>query len=95
MGYIETTEPGLAAECENVYTRETQREKEMEKARQAAAAEGRIVAPVPSNVLQDSGTTAEQTSSGPIMLGQPIMNGQPIQQLVHPLTPLAHRNLVP
>lgn len=89
MGYIETTEPGLAAECENVYTRETQREKEkMEKARQAAAAEGRIVAPVPSNVPpEDSGTTAEQTSSGPIMLGQPIMNGQPIQQLVHPLTP--------
>lgn len=89
MGHIEITEPALAVECESVYVREMQREREkMEKAKQAAAAEGRPAATIPSNVPpQDSGTTAETVSSGPIILGQPMMNGQPIQQLVHPLTP--------
>ena len=86
MGFIETTEPGLAAECEHVYAREAKREKEkMEKARHAAEAEGRAVPPIISNVPpQDSGTTV---STGPIVLGQPIMNGQPSQALAHPLTP--------
>ncbi len=87
MGIIETTEP-WAAECEQVYIREAEREKaKMEKARQAAEAEGVIVPPMPSNVPpEDSLTTADQ-SSGPIVLGQPIMNGRPMQGLVHPLTP--------
>lgn len=86
MGFIETTEPGLATECEQVYVREAKREKEkMEKARQAAEAEGRAVPQITSNVPpQDSGTTV---STGPIVLGQPITNGQPSQGLVHSLTP--------
>lgn len=86
MGFIETTEPGLAAECEHVYLREAKREKEkMEKARQAAEAEGRVVPPIMSNVPpQDSGTTV---STGPIVLGQPLVNGQSSQGLLHPLTP--------
>lgn len=86
MGSIEMTEPGLAAECENVYMREAKRAKEkMEKARQAGEAAGRVVPPIVSNVPPpDSGTTV---STGPIILGQPIMNGQPSQVVAHPLTP--------
>ncbi len=86
MGFIETTEPALAAECEHVYVREAKREKEkIEKARQAAEAEGRVVPPLISNVPpHDSGTTV---STGPIVLGQPLVNGQPSKGLVHPLTP--------
>lgn len=43
--------PWLVAELENVYARELKREKEMvEKAKQAAAAEGRRIDAIPSNV---------------------------------------------
>ncbi|MCJ1321171.1 hypothetical protein MMC15_006515 [Xylographa vitiligo] len=83
IGMIETDNPALAAECEAVYIRERKREEEkVEKAKQAAAAEGRQPEPILSNVPpRDLGTSAED-SSGAIMLGQATTNG-----ILHPITP--------
>ena len=76
--------PWLTAELENVYAREMKREKEMmEKAKQAAAAEGRRLTAVPSNVPPaDIGASSTEQSTGPIVLGQPIANGI----MRHPIT---------
>lgn len=83
IGMIETTDPALWNECEAVYIRERQREEEkMEKARQAAIAEGRQPETIISNLPPpDAGISTEQ-SSGPIVLGQPTTNG-----VVSPNTP--------
>ena len=77
--------PWLVAELENVYARELKREKEMvEKAKQAAAAEGRRIDTIPSNVPPaDIGASMTEQSTGPIVLGEPITNGL----VQHPITP--------
>lgn len=88
IGNIEFTEPALVAECENVYQRELKREKEaLEKARQAAEAEGTMAPPMPSNVAHgDSGPSTVNQSSGPVVLGEPLPNGRPTIP-VQPITP--------
>ena len=77
MENIAVQEPWLAAELENVYTRESQRERKMvEKAKRLAAVEGRDLALIPSNVPPgDIGASATDQSVGPIVLGQPLLNG--------------------
>ena len=77
--------PWLVAELENVYAREMKREKELvEKAKRAAAAEGRRLTAIPSNVPPaDVGASSTEQSTGPIVLGQPITNGI----VHHPITP--------
>ena len=85
MENIAVQEPLLVAELENVYARETKREREMlEKAKRLATVEGRELAIVPSNVPPgDIGASATDQSVGPIVLGQPLMNGL----IHHPTTP--------
>ncbi|CAD6593795.1 MAG: hypothetical protein ASARMPREDX12_008096 [Alectoria sarmentosa] len=85
MENIAVQEPWLAAELENVYARETKREREMvEKAKRIAVAEGRELVIIPSNVPPgDIGASATDQSVGPIVLGQPLMNGL----THHPTTP--------
>ncbi len=85
MENIAVQEPWLAAELENVYARETKREREMvEKAKRLAAVEGRELAIIPSNVPPgDIGASATDQSVGPIVLGQPLINGLNH----HPTTP--------
>lgn len=85
MENIAVQEPWLAAELENVYARETKREREMlEKAKRHAAVEGRELAIIPSNVPPgDIGASATDQSIGPIVLGQPLINGL----TYHPTTP--------
>lgn len=84
MGAIEADQPILVAELEAVYEREKKREKEMvEKAKEKAAAEGRRLELMPSNVPPRNGGISTEESSGPIILGQPISNGVPH----HPVTP--------
>ena len=77
MENIAVQEPWLVHELENVYTRETRREREMmEKAKRIAAIEGRELTIIPSNVPpRDIGASATDQSVGPIVLGQPLMNG--------------------
>lgn len=89
MTLIEAEQPGMVAELEAVYARETKREKDMiEKSSQIATLMGRGLELVPSNVPpQDPGASTEQ-SSGPIILGQPISNG--ITR--HPITPFSNHS---
>ena len=85
MATIETNEPWLANELENVYAREQKRQQEMvEKAKKAAAEEGRMIEDVPSNVPPKEAAAASISDhTGPIILGQPMPNG--IHR--HPITP--------
>jgi len=78
--------PQLVAELENVYARESKREKEMvEKAKELAAAEGRKLEAIVSNVPPpDMGASSADQSIGPIVLGQPVTNGVVHH---HPITP--------
>ena len=81
---FEVSDPVFTAECEAVWQRETQREKEkVNKARQLAIAEGRELQPIPSNVPPTDITASGDQSSGPITLGQPLING--VRH--HPITP--------
>ncbi|KAK4696705.1 ATPase family AAA domain-containing protein 2, partial [Lecanoromycetidae sp. Uapishka_2] len=84
MDDIGVRNPALVVELENVYARELKREKEMvEKAKELAAAEGRTIDAVPSNVQPiDVAASATDQSSGPIVLGQ-LTNGL----VQHPITP--------
>ena len=77
MATIETNEPMLVAELENVYAREQKRQQRMvEKAKRAAAAEGRKLQDVASNVPpQDTAAASASEISGPVILGQPMING--------------------
>ena len=77
--------PWLVLELENVYAREMKREKGLvEKAKRAAAAEGRRLTAITSNVPPaDVGASSTEQSTGPIVLGQPITNGV----VHHPITP--------
>ena len=73
------SEPGLAAECERVYQREVEREKEvLDKAKQHQAPPEIV-----SNVPQDSGPTTT-TDTGPILLGVPMQRRGDIAQLPAP-----------
>lgn len=84
MGTYEFQEPSFLAELEQVWIRETRREKDMiEKAKQAATEEDRRLAIMPLDSSHEGmGSSAEQ-ASGPIVLGQPIENGV----THHPHTP--------
>ncbi|KAJ9615621.1 TAT-binding protein-like protein 7, AAA ATPase [Cladophialophora chaetospira] len=74
------TEPGLAAECEQVYQRELERENEaIEKAKQ-----NQMPPPQFTNVPQDSGVTTT-TDSGPIVLGVPLQRRSDIAQQLAPI----------
>lgn len=85
MEDIVLRDPQLVAELENVYARESKREKEMiEKAKELAAAEGRRIGAIPSNVPPvDTAASSVDQSVGPIVLGQPVTNGI----VHHPVTP--------
>ncbi|OAG40399.1 hypothetical protein AYO21_05299 [Fonsecaea monophora] len=68
IGSMEVNEPALAAECERVYQRELEREREaLEKAEQSK------MPPPPNvtNIAQGSGTTTTN-DTGPILLGEPM-----------------------
>ena len=85
MESIGVQAPQLVAELENVYARESKREKAMvEKAKELAAAEGRELKTIVSNVPPPNrGASSADQSIGPIVLGQPITNGV----VHHPITP--------
>ena len=84
IGNFDITEPGLVAECEAVYLREAEREKEQtEKAKQQAEAEGRPAEQIVSNVPPTDGEISTEPSLGAIVLGQPTLNGI----LHNPITP--------
>jgi SpoVK/Ycf46/Vps4 family AAA+-type ATPase len=73
-------EPGLAAECERVYQRELEREKEaLAKARQDQMPPPQVT----SNIPPDSGPTTT-TDSGPILLGVPMQRKGDIAQQLAP-----------
>ena len=75
IGNIEM-ETTLMAELDLVWSREMKRERDMiEKVKQAAEAEGRTLAIMPSKLLLEDGEQTTEQSSGPIVLGQPIVNG--------------------
>ena len=83
MGGIEM-DSTLAADLELVWSREMKREREMiEKAKQAAEADGHRFAIMPPDVSFGDADQSMEQSSGPIVLGQPIANGVPH----HPHTP--------
>ncbi|EEA22244.1 AAA family ATPase, putative [Talaromyces marneffei ATCC 18224] len=72
IGGIEQTDPVLVAECEAVYNREMEREKEaLEHAKKKNPSSD--MPPPNSNVPH--GNTDSSLSSGPIVLGQPFVNG--------------------
>lgn len=80
---IEQTEPGLVAECENVYNRELEREKAArERARRAEEEENAIHA-AEANVPH--GNTESGPSTGPVVLGGQFVNGD--QNSARPVTP--------
>jgi len=85
MEDIVMRDPQLVAELENVYARESKREKEMiEKAKELAAAEGRRIEAIQSNMPPaDTAASSADQSVGPIVLGQPVTNGI----AHHPVTP--------
>jgi hypothetical protein len=91
VGAIEYGEPAFTAECERVYQRELEREKDaVEKAKKAAAEEGNVAPPaIVSNVPHGgaSGPSTVTPSTGPIVLGEPIPNGRTIFPLHLPVTP--------
>lgn len=86
VGAIEQSDAALVAECEAVYNRELEREKEaIENAKKTNAA-GEMGPPPQTNVPH--GNTESITSSGPIVLGQPAVNG------TRPITPSNLSNVV-
>lgn len=88
MDNLGLQDPQLVAELENVYARESKREQEMiEKAKVLAAAEGRRIEAISSNVPPvDTATSSNDQSVGPIVLGQPITNGI-VQHSITPSDP--------
>ena len=93
VGAIEYGEPAFAAECEKVYQRELEREREaIDKAKKTAEEEGNMAPPrVVSNVPHGgaSGPSTVTTSTGPIVLGEPLSNGgRTLFPLNPPVTPL-------
>jgi SpoVK/Ycf46/Vps4 family AAA+-type ATPase len=74
--------PGLAAECEAVYIRETERARKAKEAKEKALAEGQAESATAHAPAQQPSTTTD--GSGPITLGEPI----PDQPLNPPATPL-------
>lgn len=84
MAVIETENPWLNNELENVYQRELQREKELaDKVRQEAAGETRLIENGPSNVPPGDARASSSDHTGPIILGQPV----PQTNLRPPVTP--------
>lgn len=85
IGGIEQTDPALVAECEAVYNREMEREKEaLDRAKKTNPSAD--MPPPNSNVPH--GNTDSSLSSGPIVLGQPFVNG------ARPTTPSGLSNVV-
>ena len=77
---LEANNAVLVSELEHVWSREMKRERDMiERAKQAAEADGRTLAIMPPSDPHDD----NEQSSGPIVLGQPIANGV----ANHPHTP--------
>jgi ATPase family AAA domain-containing protein 2 len=91
VGAIEYGEPTFAAECEKVYQRELEREKEaIEKAKKAAEEDGNMAPPrIVSNVPHGgaSGPSTVTTSTGPIVLGEPMPDDRTLFPLNLPVTP--------
>ena len=84
---METREATLCAECEAVYTREKQRERDaIEKARKAAEAEGRPMPAFPSRVANNGPEQLSENMSGAIQTGEMIPDG-PIPVVAAPITP--------
>ncbi|WEW58505.1 TAT-binding protein-like protein 7, AAA ATPase [Emydomyces testavorans] len=75
IGLIEQTEPALVSECENVYLRELERERQaLRKAKQGAENENNVMGPPPPmNVAH--GVESSNQSSGPVVLGETFGNG--------------------
>jgi hypothetical protein len=77
IAHIEQSEPGLVAECENVYRRELERERlAIEKAKQAAEADGIMCPPLTMNVPHGN-VDSSNVSSGPVVLGEPFNGLRP------------------
>nr|KMM64260.1 ATPase family AAA domain-containing protein 2 [Coccidioides posadasii RMSCC 3488] len=69
IGLIEQTEPALVAECENVYLRELERERQaIEKAKQSENPTNAMGPPPPLNVAH--GVESSNQSTGPVVLGE-------------------------
>ena len=76
MGYLDIELPWFSTECEAVYQREKQREKDTyEKAREQAEQEGRPTAPFISAMPPENEDTGAQPSVQAPILSQPIANG--------------------
>ena len=85
--WFDHNEPAFTAECEAVYIREKQREKEkIEKAKRQAEADGRALVPFQTNVPPEHNDDSTQQSSGPIVLGPPVTNG--VRHFPMPVTPI-------
>ncbi|KAF2858519.1 AAA-domain-containing protein [Piedraia hortae CBS 480.64] len=81
MAMLEQQQPALVAECEAVYRRELEREKEQAQKAQEAQKTGEDVPVVVQNVPPESSKTTDD--SGPVVLGQQV----PGRQLAVPSTP--------
>ncbi|KAL8763104.1 MAG: hypothetical protein Q9184_000997 [Pyrenodesmia sp. 2 TL-2023] len=87
MACIESQEPALVAELEQVYIREMKREKQMvEKQKRLMGAEDdeeQRLQLMPPDSHQDGLEIATEQSTGPVVLGEPMTNGVSH----HPATP--------
>ncbi|KAI4208004.1 MAG: hypothetical protein LQ348_000374 [Seirophora lacunosa] len=85
MGMIETADPTLIAELEQVYVREMNREKEVleKQKRLMGADEERRLQLMPPDAHTDSPGLPTGQSTGPVVLGEPMTNGVSH----HPVTP--------
>jgi hypothetical protein len=82
MAALEIQHPALVAECEAVYEREQERERDSIRKAQEAAKNGEVVPKIVPNVPpMDASNTTTQTS-GPVMLGQEVPGRQ-----LFPVTP--------
>lgn len=88
IGGIEFGDPAFTAECEKVYQRELEREKEA-IAKALEANEGNMDMPPPrilSNV-PPNGTSTNATIDGPVFLGEPTLRHNDLLSRFQPVTP--------
>ncbi|KAK2749789.1 hypothetical protein FQN55_003025 [Onygenales sp. PD_40] len=90
IGNLDLTDPGLVAECENVYLRELEREKlAIEKARRAAEKDG-IMGPPPIMNVAHGTTESSHQSSGPVVLGEPFGQRHSLPEPATPTRPTSN-----
>ena len=84
MAMLETQQPALVAECEAVYEREQERERQRLQKLREAVRRGEDVPRIMPNVPPPNASKTTTETSGPVALGQEIPGGRP---QLFPITP--------